>query len=166
MLSRPPEPFMSVEVLEFDLIKTVSYFNAEFERSFQALDHGETLFENREIHIPMKSHEINSSTDLNAHFQSDIIKYVQQKVDEVMVEGSGFTLSKILQLRVQIFKYEPLRGSGDIELPKQLKNKKAIINWAHELNFNGIDFPVRLNQIEKFMQQNEDINSKCILYGV
>lgn len=43
--------------------------------------------------------------------------------------------------------------------------------WANDLNFDGIDFPVRLNQIEKFMQQNEhlavnvyyyDFEKKCI----
>lgn len=132
---------------------------------------------------------------LNEHFQSEIINKVVKKVDEVMVEGSGFTLSKIDLLRVQIFKYEPLRGSGFIELPKILKNKKSIVNlkntgdecfkwsilaalhynevyaenrnkvknatsyirWTNELNFNGIEFPVQLDQIDKFMQQNEGI---------
>lgn len=29
--------------------------------------------------------------------------------------------------------------------------------WANELNFDGIDFPVKLNQIEKFMKQNDHL---------
>lgn len=105
-------------------------------------------------------------------------------------------MGRIKHLRVQISKYEPLRGSGPIELPKKLKNKRAIVNisnarddecfkwailsalhheevyrknrnkvndvqsyyfWANELNFDGINFPVRLNQIDKFMQQNDHI---------
>lgn len=183
-------------IAQFDLIKTLSYFIAEFERSFQNDDQqSEPLHEKRMIYIPSIIKEIDSSSDLNEHFENDVINHIKKKVDEVMVEGSGFTLGRIEKLSVQIFKYEPLRGSGDIELPKQLKNKRAIINlkntyeecfkwtilaalhhdevreinknkvndaacykrWAHELNFNGIDFPVRLNQIEKFMQQNEDI---------
>lgn len=37
-------------------------------------------------------------------------------------------MSRIEQLIVQIFKYEPLRGSGFIVLPKVLKAKRAIVN--------------------------------------
>ena len=29
--------------------------------------------------------------------------------------------------------------------------------WTYDLNFHGIDFPVQLNQIEKFMEQNEGL---------
>lgn len=183
-------------VAEFNLIKTVSYFTAEFERSFHIDELSDVLSEKREIHIPSKNHEISSTSDLRDHFRNDIINSVVQKVDEAMVEGSGFTLSTINHLLVQIFKYEPLRGSGNnIELPKKLKNKRSIVNlinthdecfkwsilaalhyeevyvknrhkvndaasyrfWANELNFNGIDFPVKLNQIEKFMQQNNQL---------
>lgn len=186
---------ISEAIAEFNLIKTISYFSAEFERSFHVDDDSDPITEKREIHIPTKNSEINSTTDLRAHFQNDIIDHMVKQVDEVMVEGSGFTLSKIKQLRVQIFKYEPLRGFGYIKLPKMLKNKGAVINlkntgnkcfkwsilaalhhdevydknrrkvtdaisyqeWINELNFDGIDFPMRLNQIEKFMQQNEHI---------
>lgn len=109
---------------EFKLIKTVSYFSAEFERSFHIDGQSDPLLEKREIHIPTKAREINPSTDLSEYYQNDIINYMIKKVDEVMIEGSGFTLSKIKQLRVQIFKYEPLAGSGSIELPTSIKKKR------------------------------------------
>lgn len=188
-----------VEALtQFKTIKTISYFNAEFERGFVNDDqHNDPKFEKRLIYIPSIVKEIyDETTNLREHFQSDIISHTLRKVDEAMVEGSGFTLSKIIKLIVQIFKYEPLRGSSFIELPSGLKNKRSIINlenkndnecfkwailaalhsdevrarnknkvndvesyllWKNELNFDGIDFPVRLNQIEKFMQQNEGL---------
>lgn len=182
-------------VTQFNTIKTFSYFNAEFERAFANNDNDDPTFEKRLVYIPTKMKEIYESTNLSRHFQSDIVNHVMRKVDEVMVEGSGFTLSKIIKLTVQIFKYEPLHASGFIELPRVLKNKRSIINlkntndecfkwailsalhydevharnknkvnnaesycqWRNELDFDGIDFPVRLNQIEKFMQQNEGI---------
>lgn len=182
-------------VTEYNLIKTLSYFSAEFERSFHIDEDSDVLFEKREIHIPTIVRIINTTTDLREHYQKDIIEHIVKKVQEVMVEGSGFTLSRINQLRVQICKYEPLRGAGLIELPKALKNKRSIINlkntydecfkwsilaalhydevytknrnkvndaasyrfWANELNFNEIDFPMRLDQIEKF-----DLEKKCI----
>lgn len=50
-----------------------------------------------------------------------------------MVEGSGFALSKIIKLGVQIFKNEPLRGSGHMPLPEPLRNcTKSIINIRNE----------------------------------
>lgn len=112
----------------FKMIKTVCYLSADFERAFVSDDQSDPLFEKRLIYIPTKVKEINTSTNLSEYFQTDVIDYVKRKVDEVLVEGSGFTLSKIEKLTVQIFKYEPLQGSGDIELPKILKNKHAIIN--------------------------------------
>lgn len=174
----------------------MSYFSAEFERSIQTSEDSDPLLEKRMIHIPTKMCEISSNTDIRNNFQNDVIDYVVRRVDEMMVEGSGFTLSRIKQLCTQIFQYQPLKGSGFIELPKRMKNKRAIINlkktgntcfkwsilaalhydevhakskykanyvesyqqWANELNFNGMDFPVRLNQIEKCMDQNESID--------
>lgn len=162
----------------------MSYFTAQFERSFEVSEQNDLLFEKRKIHIPTQMREIDSQTDMKEHFRNDIIDYVLKRVDEVMIEGSGFSLCRIEQLRVQMFKYQALSGSGFIELPKILKNNRAIINlkntdnecfkWsilaalhydevfaknknnandansyltcAKELNFNGIDFPVPLNQ--------------------
>lgn len=189
------ESEINKSVNQFDFIKTFSYFIAVFKRSFIANEHDEPLFEKKLIHIPTKTLEINKTTNVSEHFQNNIVEYVMRKVDEVMVEGSGFTLDKIEKLLVKIYKYEPLKGSGYIELPMKLKNKKAIVNlknaddkcfmwsiitalhyeevyaenrkkvndatryekWKDELNFDGIDFPVQLNQIEKFMNQNVPI---------
>lgn len=182
-------------VNQFDFIKTLSYFIAVFKRAFIANEHEEPLFEKRVVHIPTKTIEINKTTNVSEHFKNNIVDYFTRKVDEVMVEGSGFTLDKIEKLLVKIYKYEPLKGAGYIELPRKLKNKKAIVNlkntddkcfkwsiiaalhydevyelnrkkvndatryekWKDELNFDGIDFPVQLNQIEKFMNQNAPI---------
>lgn len=195
---------LSQAVAEFNLIKTVSYFNAEFERSFHVDHQSDVLTEKRDIHIPTKNHVISSSTDLHDHFLNHVFNYIVRKVDEVLIEGSGFTLSRIEHLHVQIFKYEPLRGSGDIELPKKLKNKRSIVNlkhtydecfkwailsalhhdevyrrnrnkvndarsyyfWRNELNFDGINFPVQLNQIDKFMQQNDHIAVNVYYFDV
>lgn len=190
-------------VTEFGMIKTLSYFIAEFERAFVSDDHSvDTLFEKRMIYIPTNVKEIKQTTNVSEHFQIDIVNYVKKKVEEVMIEGSGFTLSRIDRLTVQIFKYEPLRGSGDISLPKSIANKTSIVNlkntnhecfkwsilaalhhnevknknkvndaqsyrlWANELNFDDIDFPVPLNQIDKFMEQNEGIAVNVYYFDV
>lgn len=81
------------------------------------------------MHFPTEVKEINSTTNLRYHFQNDIINYMLQKVDEVMLEG--FTLSRIDKLTVQIFKHDQLRRSGSVKLPKTLKNKKSISNLGN-----------------------------------
>lgn len=134
---------------------------------------------------------VDMGSDLREHFKKNIIEEILKCVENTATRGSGFTLSQIVKLDVQICSYEPLRGSSYIETPKKIQNKKAIVNvkntfdnmcfkwailsalypvsrnpqrvqhyWKYEktLNFNGIDFPVRLNQIDKFTSQNDEIS--------
>lgn len=64
---------------------------------------------------------------LRDHFRNNVVNHVIQKMEEVMIEGSGFTMSKIDHLLVQFFKYEPLRGPGYIQLPIELRKKAVLI---------------------------------------
>ncbi|XP_020917577.1 uncharacterized protein LOC110254870 [Exaiptasia diaphana] len=103
-------------------------------------------------------------------------------------EGSGWTLSQVLQVNLNVAQYSPIKGSSYVPLPKKLRDKKAIVNiknndnkcfmWSilaslhsihskfnpervnhyqpfvKELNFDGIEFPVTLDNISKFEKQN------------
>lgn len=105
-------------------------------------------------------------------------------------------MKKLLYLDVNINKYNPLRASSYIPLPKQIQYKKAVVNvqnydeycfgWAVTsavcapngpsnrtssypdcrmfLEFNDIEFPVRLCDISKFEQYNPQISIN--VYGV
>lgn len=57
---------------------------------------------------------------------------ISKKVDEFQEKGSGWSLLDILYLEININKYSPLRGSCFLELPKQIKNKKACINIRND----------------------------------
>lgn len=48
--------------------------------------------------------------------------------DEYQGKGSGFTLETIDGLLLGVYKYTPMGGSSYIELPKDIMNKKAVIN--------------------------------------
>lgn len=52
----------------------------------------------------------------------------------MMIQGSGFTLSNINELLVQINRYDPIRGASFIDLPKYLKAKHAIVNVVNNDN--------------------------------
>ena len=65
-------------------------------------------------------------------FLADAHAQLDKHVDKFTNNGSGWTLESVMSLSVNIAKYAPLKGSRYIELPKYLKDKKAIINVKNE----------------------------------
>ena len=53
---------------------------------------------------------------------------IDTQIDKWTCQGSGWVVTRVLCLYVNIAKYAPLEGSSYIELPKYLKKKKAIVN--------------------------------------
>ena len=68
------------------------------------------------------------STDIEEYYAKASESLTQQVINCEHLKGSGFSLQSITNLVLQINKYDPLKGSSYIELPKWLANKKAIIN--------------------------------------
>ena len=75
-------------------------------------------------------------TILSPHDIENAIEEGHQAIDAQMdkwtKEGSGWVVSRVVCLYVNISKYTPLKGSSYIELPKYLKNKKAIVNVKNQ----------------------------------
>lgn len=152
--------------------------------------------EKQTLYIHTKNITIDSQVDLLNNFMENVVETVVRKVDDAIMRGSGFTLSSINELLVQVNRYDPLRGSSYMELPKKLTKKKAIVNvqnsdelcfkWAvlsalypavrnaqrlsnylrykDELNFSGIEFPMKVRYIEKFERQNPTISINVYIY--
>ena len=49
-------------------------------------------------------------------------------LDNYLKNGSGWALEKVLKVYINVARYKPLKGHSFIELPRKLKNTKAIIN--------------------------------------
>ena len=130
---------------------------------------------------------ITESSDL-----SDILNtmtgIILEKIQQFQNNGSGWVFENVESFDINIDPFEPLSGSSYISLPKNLEDKKAIINvrnendhecykWAitsaiyqkekvpqrlnkkmrnnsQNFNWDGIDFPVSIKQIDKFERQN------------
>ena len=67
--------------------------------------------------------------------QNDLINYWDtqrdlfiSRCDELEAKGSGWALSRIDNIRININKYKLLSGSSYIALPKWIEDKKACIN--------------------------------------
>ena len=80
-----------------------------------------------------KNVEILQSTDLKNWFNENVKESINKKIDEFQDGSSGWTIQSIINLEVNINKFNPLRGNSYIELPLWIKKKNACINVE---NFN------------------------------
>ncbi|XP_068711268.1 uncharacterized protein [Montipora foliosa] len=71
-------------------------------------------------------------TTVNDHEINEQLGEANQKIlsafSTYQKEGSGWTLSEILHLDLNVAQNKPLKGSSYLPLPKKLKDKKAFIN--------------------------------------
>ena len=131
----------------------------------------------------------------------EIIENVREEFDEKIAvfesRGSGWALDDCDRLDLRIGVYNPLGGGCHIDLPKQLKNKHAIINIESKDNkcflwsvcaalystsnhperaeqyykyekliyTDGIEFPTKLNKIDKFELKNEKLDIAINVYS-
>ncbi len=73
------------------------------------------------------------ATDLNVLYDTWSSK-ILESIDTFQNSGSGWTFKSIISLEVHTVRYQPLSGSSHIPLPKELANKKAIINLKNDDN--------------------------------
>ncbi|GFW00194.1 uncharacterized protein TNCV_2914761 [Trichonephila clavipes] len=83
--------------------------------------------ETREFLFKTMNQIILESTDLN-EFYNEVVDKLKREVEEFEARRSGWRLIEIKYLELRINKYNPLRGSSYIDLPKTIKAKKAVIN--------------------------------------
>ena len=69
---------------------------------------------------------------LDCDVNDELLRYEQDVNDNV--EGSGFVIEKIIFLNVHIWKSDPLKASSYIDLPKEIKLKKAVVNIQNNDN--------------------------------
>ena len=98
----------------------------------------------------MKNNPSGLAKTTEAYFRSDVMTIlsahaidaavqkafsdIEKRIEKWTREGSGWTVTKVLNVYLDFAKYTPLKGSSYIELPKYLKDKKAIVNVKNEDN--------------------------------
>lgn len=153
--------------------------NAVFCGEFKTVKAMKEVIEHK--YINTKNGIIDCVTDLDKWFNDNILEKILKDLEEFQERDSGWALSSIINLTININKYTPQIGSSFVELPKRIALKKACINvrnnddkcfkwavlsalypterdagrvqkyqqYADELNFSGINFPVTLKQIPR-----------------
>ena len=150
-------------------------------------DYGEENYREDNTYLNSITKLITQSNDLNEIYE-EIRDHILESFSSYEGRGSGWKFMGIQYLEILITKVSFFGGSSYIELPLEIKNKKACVNvknnnqecfkfsilaalyydeikfhperpsnytkWINDLNFDGIDFPVDLKDIDKFENQN------------
>ena len=116
--------------------------------------------------------------------ETDLIEVYHEMRDEIEerikqmdnAEGSGWVFFQVENLTLYVDIWDPLKGSSYIDLPKELKNKKAIINMKNEDNKCFLWCVLRAlnpskdkhpSRIDKDLKSKEDtLNMEGIAYPV
>ncbi|XP_066585562.1 uncharacterized protein [Prorops nasuta] len=95
---------------------------------------------------------------------------IKTQLEEFRERDSGWALSKIINIVIQMIKYHPMTASSYIKLPQWIENKHAVINaknggkdcfaWAIMTGLfpakkNCLEFPISIKDIPKFEKLNK-----------
>lgn len=100
--------------------------NAVLCGEFQIQKADKTLCENK--YLNTHNATIYKDTDLDGWFRTKIQDPLLTDLDEFQERDSGWTLSRVVNLVVNINKYNPLRAGSYIDLPKIIAQRKACVN--------------------------------------
>lgn len=88
----------------------------------------------QDLYIHTNNTIVEKDTNLGELFEESVLNVVLRKIDDAIMQGSGFSLSAIKELTVQVNRYDPIRGSSYIKTPKFLADKRAIVNVKNKDN--------------------------------
>ena len=77
---------------------------------------------------------ITDATDTVEIYHDMISEILEAMLKAEQAEGSGWVFMEVIRLILKIDKWDPIKASSYIDLPKELKDKKAIINMKNEDN--------------------------------
>ncbi|XP_077278952.1 uncharacterized protein LOC143906629 [Temnothorax americanus] len=106
--------------------------------------------------------ELCRTSHLRDWYERHVTEPTLAKFEEFQERDSGWALTRILNLTVNVNKYNPLRVGCHLELSKDIKVKNAVINvlsmdnacFAWVLDLRDIEFPMTLSQIKQFERLN------------
>ena len=92
---------------------------------------GETVIKPADFHSDI---EVNLDGTDEKELYDTMVERIIEKMATFQSMGSGWRLYSIIQLELHTVRYNPLRGETWIPLPKEVADKKAIINVKNKDN--------------------------------
>jgi len=101
-----------------DALKINNVFNGEFVAGDK----------NANKSIATRNYELFHSTDLQEWYELCVVEPFLASLEEFQEHDSEWALSRIINLIINVNKYNPLHAGCRIELPREIKMKRAVIN--------------------------------------
>lgn len=111
-----------------------------------------------------KNATINASTSLKKWYKRYISEPLNDKISEFVSNGSGWSLSEVIELCVNNNKYVHFSGSSFLPLPNDISSRKAVIN-VHNEDEKCFVWSVLAALHNKDVKKNRQIASKYIKYS-
>jgi len=78
--------------------------------------------------IATKNRELFQTSDLHKWYTKYVIDIILASLEEFQERDSGWALSRILDLTVNVNKFNSLHAGCHIDLPRKIMLKKAVVN--------------------------------------
>ena len=78
--------------------------------------------------INMRNRELFRTSNLHEWYELHVIEPTLASLEEFQERDSGWALSRILNLTVNVNKHNPMRAGCHIQLPREIMMKRAVIN--------------------------------------
>ncbi|KAL6433627.1 hypothetical protein ACFW04_006610 [Cataglyphis niger] len=78
--------------------------------------------------IVTKNHPLLPTSDLREWYGKRVVDAILASLEEFQERDSGWALSRILNLTVNVNRYNPMRAGCYVEIPREIKLKKAVIS--------------------------------------
>ncbi|XP_070153685.1 uncharacterized protein [Polyergus mexicanus] len=78
--------------------------------------------------VNTRNYELFRTSDLHEWYERRVVEPTLASLEEFQERDSGWALSRILDLTVNINKYNPMRAGCHIKLPREITMKRAVIN--------------------------------------
>ena len=87
-----------------------------------------------DVWVSTKMRAIHSFHDLNENWAEEMLTSFNAASEEAKLRGSGWSEGKVLELKLKQTKYSPIAGHSFIPLPKEVADKKAVLNIKNNDN--------------------------------
>ncbi|XP_070155847.1 uncharacterized protein [Polyergus mexicanus] len=78
--------------------------------------------------VNTRNYELFRTSDLHEWYERRVVEPTLASLEEFQERDSGWALSRIFDLTVNINKYNPMRAGCHIKLPREITMKRAVIN--------------------------------------
>ncbi|XP_031639366.1 uncharacterized protein LOC116351408, partial [Contarinia nasturtii] len=161
------------ELLQEHYIIKVSFcFVGVFEKEVITFEGVEK--ETQTLYLHTRVEMLDFDNDLRSFYNEYVTDVILHRIDDIELRGSGFKLSEIKELNVQVSRYDPFGGSSYIKLPTFLEKKRAIINVQNSDNqcfkyaVLSALYPAVTNaqRVSKYKKYEKDLNFTGIEFPV